>query len=125
MTNKELIDKIKPYPLGKGGLKYIGENEKIKTNYGFSTKGIFGKDEITSDIDFKPILKPLSLLTEEIKKDFNLTEYGSKHIGKNLKGYSYEFVMYLFNNFYDTLGLIESGHAISTLDKRFKGIKKA
>ena len=171
MTNKELINKIKQYPLGDDGVKYLDRNNKIWTldtlrnNDDESRKSVslksidvpisFTRDNLDT---IKPILNPLSLLTEEIEVDGEKFDdfiellrdiYGHCCItwsldGENIiesecenelaksvtKNYNMNTIPYyihelLLKHKFDVFGLIDSGHAISTLDKRFKGIKKA
>ena len=64
----------------------------------------------------KPILRPLSDLTNEFKDDFRFTEramtihkYGLNHW---LKGLRFDIVEFLFENHYDVFGLIEKGLGI-------------
>ena len=75
MTREELINVVKQYPIGENGLKYRidytdGDVDFLKVT-GFTIDEIFfdGYDCGYGEEDFKPILEPLSSLTEEIERN--------------------------------------------------------
>ena len=66
--------------------------------------------------DIKPILRPLSDLTNEFKYDFRFTERTitiHKHgLDYWVKGLRFDIVEFLLKNHFDVFGLIEQGLAI-------------
>tara|TARA_R110000782_G_scaffold70402_2_gene141445 strand:+ start:497 stop:859 length:363 start_codon:yes stop_codon:yes gene_type:complete len=76
----------------------------------------FGHGDAKEFKEIKPILRPLSDLTNEFKDDFRFTEraiaihkYG---LNNWVGGLRFDIVEFLFKNHYDVFGLIEKGLAI-------------
>ena len=149
MTNKELIDKIKQYTLGRGGLKVhnnIDNQLQIIEMVDFCDNELilWSNDNFCHESGDRIVLRPLSLLTEEIEHNgekfvpihriselFNVEiEMDSEDvflIGKehmlNVSHIYYNWAQLFLEWKFDVFGLIEKGYAVSTEDKSLKGIK--
>ena len=105
---------------------YLPYKLRIKTKYGWDTMATLNEYEVNGDhedsysyedhpdevLEFKPILRPLSDLTDiEVEK----LEYGYiNSIIEKLKSKEIELIVYeyLVKNHFDVFGLIEKGLAI-------------
>ena len=127
MTKKELIDKIKQYPLGEGGLKVhteIDNQLQIISMIDCEDNEIilWSNDNFCNESGDRIVLRPLSLLTEENRpfKYSNIEDFKNSIYNKIITA---QEIKTLLSNYFDVFGLINKGYAISTLDKSLKGIK--
>jgi len=115
-------------PYGLKGVEAIGSTIHILHSLDINKKAIWRNQEflaMTSRIDCKPLLRPISDLTKEIEVNGekfvphlelggrpNLKDYDFVYFKKNIENLSFGLIQQLLEWHFDIYGLIELGLAI-------------